>query len=416
MQSSRPYYKQLLSGFIHGSNTPEQVRELYAFIRQQPDLYEQLMNEPDILALVEEKADASAAYMPATTDQRIRERLMSGVAGEERHAKASKFRVIRNWWWAAAVLFILAAGAMFWLQRAPRQDMTVADVAPGTQKAMLTLADGSTVTLDNTGNRVIPQEGTAVQQQGGLLVYDVQRSGDRMQYNTLATPRGGQFRIQLPDGTMVWLNAASSLKYPTAFTGKERRVWVTGEAYFEVVKNTQMPFRVEMNGQTEIEVLGTHFNVSAYENEVMIRTTLLEGSVRVWMTGGERLPAGKQIRTGNASTSGSFVTMQPGQQAQITTARTGQSASPAIKLLEHVDMENTVAWKEGIFNFNGLSFEAVMRQLERWYDIEVVFEKNVPTMELIGEMSRDIPLSGVLRYLGNIGIHYRLEERKLVIL
>jgi ferric-dicitrate binding protein FerR (iron transport regulator) len=214
--------------------------------------------------------------------------------------------------------------------------------------------------------------------------------------------------LLLPDGSKVWLNAASSLRYPTVFVGNERRVEVSGEVYFEVTHDKTKPFIVSVppsfggagGGQTggakgaEIEVLGTQFNVNAYSNETAVRTTLVEGSLKV-----VNLPA-------NGHTASAVLT--PGKQAVITT-------DSRLKVAD-ADVDKAIAWKRGIFNFEDASLEEVMRQIERWYDIQVVYEKNVPDIKFGGKMSNDVSLQGLLKSLQESDVHFRLEGRKLIVL
>ncbi|WP_343305142.1 FecR domain-containing protein [Chitinophaga niabensis] len=288
---------------------------------------------------------------------------------------------------AAMVLGIIATGLYFWNRTGEKSTVdTYAknDVAPGGNKAVLILGDGSRVALDSSGNQVLRQGTIAIHQQGGQLQYDQQGTETSVSYNTLSTPRGGQFQIILPDGTKVWLNAASSLRYPTAFTGGERKVEITGEAYFEVVKNAAMPFRVKISKEATVEVLGTHFNINAYADEAAVRTTLLEGKIKVM-----------------------DVVLNPGEQAQITTG---------IQINRHVDTSAVMAWRYGLFNFEGQNLKEVMRQLSRWYDIEVIYEGTVPDIVFGGKMLRNINLSQLLKVLEDAEVHFTLEEgRKLII-
>ncbi len=301
---------------------------------------------------------------------------------------------------AAAVVILVAAGAYYLLQRKPAKQMAAAtlkgkDISPGSNKATLKLADGSTVTLDSMGKQVLYQGGTTVQQSGGQIVYVVKNNNEPLRYNTLTTPRGGQFKVKLPDGTDVWLNAASSLRYPTVFSGGERRVEVTGEAYFEVAVLPERPFRVSVNGQTEIEVLGTHFNVNAYLNEKSLQTTLLEGSVRV--------------KQGNEK-----IVLQPGQQARVQ--QQSDNITQQLTLVKDPDIEKVMAWRNGVFNFDGATLEEVMKQLERWYDIDVVYEKDIPDIRFGGELNKNINLQDLLVILEKTEVHFRLEGgRKLIV-
>jgi ferric-dicitrate binding protein FerR (iron transport regulator) len=239
------------------------------------------------------------------------------------------------------------------------------------------------------------------------------------------TPKGRQFSLLLPDGTQVWLNAASSIRYPTTFTEGQRRVEVSGEVYFEIARNTKMPFRASVNNKAEVEVLGTHFNVNAYENEEYINTTLLEGSIKV-QAGGAAQPGNNDSsqvaspdRPDPHPAQPSSVILKPGQQALMQVGETTQpamKAQPGITVVD-ADIDQVMAWKNGAFNFNGASLEEVMRQLERWYDIEVIYEKGVPDIRIGGELSRDVSLAGLLKGLKESKVRFRIEEgHRLVVL
>lgn len=269
------------------------------------------------------------------------------------------------------------------------------DISPGMAGAILTLADGRTILLDSVGNGLIAtQNGSKILLHNSELKFDDSGSAtSAVAYNTIATPYGRQFQTTLSDGTRVWLNAGSSLRFPTVFTGGERRVEISGEGYFEVTRNPAMPFRVNVNNKTEIEVLGTDFNINAYDNEASINTTLLHGSVKVKTLVG---------------TSPSAITILPGQQAQVTAGKCNIS--------NHIDLGKVMAWKNGVFNFNDATLEEVMRQLERWYNIEVVYEKGVPDLEFVGKMGRDLSLLKVLRGLEMAEVHFRLEGRRLIVM
>ncbi|MRG45474.1 DUF4974 domain-containing protein [Chitinophaga sp. SYP-B3965] len=289
--------------------------------------------------------------------------------------------------YAAAILLLVSIGTYLWW---PKNEIkTVADVAPGGTKATLTLANGTIVTLDSAGHQSIQQGKTAVLQQGGLLQYHAEDAGNEVQYNMLTTPRGGQFRIILPDGSKVWLNAASSIRYPTAFAGKERLVEITGEAYFEITHDANMPFIVAMQQGNKVEVLGTHFNVNTYPDEPNMQTTLLEGAVRISNVTGQSV-------------------LSPGQQATV-------SKNNTIRIVQTKNAAQVIAWKDGLFNFDDASLEDVMRQLSRWYDIEVVYEKGVPDIGFGGKIGRDLSLTNVLGILERAEVHFKLEEGKKLI-
>lgn len=256
-------------------------------------------------------------------------------------------------------------------------------------KAILTLANGSRVILDNANNGLIARQGnTQVNKtRQGELIYnnDSTRSSVAVpENNVVSTPNGGQYLVSLPDGSKVWLNALTSLKFPTEFSGNERVVELTGEAYFEVAKNKKMPFKVKMVNNTIIEVLGTHFNIMAYTNESSIKATLLEGSIN--------------IKKGDMSRM-----MLPGQQAniagniQLTTANTDEA----------------ISWKNGLFSFEKSDIRTVMRQIERWYDVEVVYEGGLPGNEITGYVSRNSNLSEVLKMLELSGLKMVVEGKKI---
>lgn len=315
-------------------------------------------------------------------------------------APARKVRALPRYWLrvaAAAAIIVLLGGTVLvsiFTHRKEKQVNTAiasaAIVAPGSNKAVLTLADGSTITLDSTGNQVIRQGSATIHQHSGQLQYDVQGKAAAISYNILATPQGGQYQLTLPDGTRVWLNASSSLRFPTAFDDKERNVELTGEAYFEVAKNENMPFKVVVNTMN-IEVLGTHFNVTAYNDENNITTTLLEGSVKV-----------------NNSTTG--VVLKPGQQALLNNRTEDLRVSPG-------NTEGAVAWKNGYFMFSNENIQSVMRKISRWYNVDVEYQGDVTHKALWGTISRVENISEVLRMLELTGaLHFRMEGRKVIVM
>lgn len=301
---------------------------------------------------------------------------------------------------AAAVIIPLAGlGIFLWLKQTgsigeqPRAEQAAMfDVEPGGDKAVLTLADGSQIVLDAASDGMLARQTgvEVVKLPGGQLAYRaVGGTANDLVYNTMSTPRGGQYQLHLPDGSRVWLNASSSLRFPVAFTGKERRVSLQGEGYFEVAPNADMPFTVEVNDM-EIQVLGTHFNVNAYADEAGTTTTLLEGKVRV--------------RTAKADG-----LLRPGQQARLT-------SSGAVEILSTPNQEEVMAWKNGLFFFEGADLPSIMRQLARWYDLEVYYENGkLPKRRFNGQVYRNLKLSEVLKVLELSDVHFRLEGRKLIV-
>lgn len=359
---------------------------------------DELSPETRELVLNQLRQAVTTAELSPDVLARLEARLPLILSENKQSPVISIFR--KKWFrYAGAIVIVLGVGLYFFTSNKkdssekPIVTKTPAtDVEPGKEGAILTLEDGSKMVLDSLGNGVVAtQNGTKVLLQNGQLVYEAGHSPQTViGYNTMATPKGRQFQLTLPDGSKVWLNAASSIRYPTVFAGNERKVEVTGEAYFEVVKNAASPFRVKIDEETEVEVLGTHFNVNSYDNEESINTTLLEGSVSV------KNSAGKLV-------------LKQGQQARV-------AGKEKIKLVADVDVEKVMAWKNGVFNFQDATLEEVMRQLERWYDIEIVYEKNIPTLEFYGKMGKDLSLQTVLRGLEKSNVHFRIEGRKLVVL
>ncbi|QEH43298.1 FecR family protein [Chitinophaga sp. XS-30] len=306
----------------------------------------------------------------------------------------------RRWGWAAAVLCLVGAGAALWLTRQPAvqrppvvQAPAEPDVQPGHEGAILTLADGSEIPLDSTsGGEIARQGGSKLTLGKGQLTYDAGAHGKEVaEFNTITIPRGRQFRLLLPDGSKVWLNSASSIRFPVAFTGTTREVTVTGEAYFEVTENKQLPFIVNVPGRTSLRVLGTRFNVKAYPDETVTVATLLEGRLAVAVTGGNQ------------------AILNPGQQAVMEGTQLQQRNVP--------NAEAAVAWKNGLFNFDNKKLDEVMRELARWYDLEIVYEKGIPDIMFGGEMGRNEPLSNVLLGLQDASVKFRIDtNRRLVVL
>jgi transmembrane sensor len=317
--------------------------------------------------------------------------------------KHQKSKIVRMWSIriaAASLVGVIALSTLVWfkvhLKQPTAEIKQIAksnnnDVKPGGNKAVLTLADGSIIILDEAENGELVQQGnTKVVKIDGKLNYNVsEMSTQQPMFNTITTPRGGQYQVVLPDGSQVWLNSVSSLRFPTFFNGKQRRVEITGEAYFEVAKNKEMPFIVSVNG-AEIEVLGTHFNVNAYSDESTIRTTLLEGSV-------------KFVKEGNVAI------LKPGQQSQMYL--NGQ-----LKIINDVEIEKVVAWKNGFFFFESSDFKTVSKQLSKWYDVEVVYDREIDDL-FYAKVPRSTKLSDLLKALSLTGkINFKIEGNRIIVL
>lgn len=390
--------------------------------------------------------DASAQrrhfFAQLDDEEKLREQLMLFLPGTEQateQAILAKIHDIRNagaatgaeeaivmplWkrgWvrYAAAVVLMAGGVTYFWLagnnnKPAPATStLAKTEILPGKTGAVLTLADGRQVVLDSAGNGVIAMEsGTQVILDNGKLLYDLDKEiGGKIQFNTMSTPKGRQFQVVLPDGTKVWLNAASSIRYPVAFAANERKVYVAGEAYFEVAKDMHRPFLVSVNNTADVEVLGTEFNVNAYDNERVVRTTLVNGGVRVSAQQAEP-PADGRLND---------VILKPGQQAKVLNTAAGkalQNVKNPATITDDVDIEQITAWKNGYFNFGeNVDLGEMMRQLERWYDIEVVYENGVPEKSFLGEIPRHLPLKDVLDILQRTEVSFRMEEgRRLIVL
>jgi transmembrane sensor len=386
---------QLLQGF-HDRRLPED--ELLSFLKAAGDpRFESLIGERLLAELVQLKAlpvsdEARADKVWHTIDASINSTENKG-AGVEAVPVAGRIHFLKRSWvrYAAAVIILLGIGVYGWIsnKQQPVEQVVTNDIAPGREGAILTLADGTRVILDSLGNGMVAeQHGTQVLLKDGSLSYNASNA-NAVTYNTMATPNGRQFSIQLPDGSKAWLNAASSITYPTAFIGDERPVSITGEVYFEVVKDARRPFKVKVNDNTEIQVLGTSFNVKAYAGDASINTTLLEGAVR--------LQAYERVQK-----------LVPGQQTLV-------KPNGDIELVNNADIQKTMAWKNGLFNFQDESLEEVMKQLERWYDIQVKYIGDPPRKKFFGELGRDLTLAQVIETLQEIGIQFHIEGRTLIV-
>jgi transmembrane sensor len=404
----------LLGKYSSGQATSGEVDQLITLLRTED-------HDETVVSFIENQL---TTFEPDNTEDIAfwKNRLKGGaqqITQNQEHVRpVHRVHFLRKWGWAAASIILALSLGVYLLTTKnnrtlpPADVVQAAEIAPGKNGAVLTLADGSQVVLDSLGNGVVAaQNGAQVVLKGGALAYDPNgaANGD-VAYNTMSTPKGRQFQVTLPDGTKVWLNAASSLRYPTAFTGRERKVTVTGEAYFEVAHNANLPFVVNVNDKEEVTVLGTHFNINAYENEKAIHTTLLQGSVKVgsrqWAVGsGEKAEGSRQ----KAETKEQSVVLKPGE--QVSLSHTSQLSQPI-----PVQTGEVIAWKNGLFNFEGASLGEIMRQLERWYDIEVSYEKGIPNVEFEGKMTRDVPLSDLLSMLERSDIHFKVEGRKLIVL
>lgn len=329
-----------------------------------------------------------------------------GLTGEEieklmRKIEMPKPAIVKSIFWrriaiAASIILTLGAGSYFIFFNKGKQSEIVKTtlpndiIAPTATKAIITLANGQIVLLDSlhSGTLAIQGNVNVLKTADGQIVYN--GSATTIEYNSLFNPRGSKVQpLTLSDGTKVWLNSESSIRFPTAFTGNERNVEITGEAYFEVAHEVARPFIVkDVNRGTAIQVLGTHFNVDTYSDEPAMKVTLLEGSVKV--------VKGTTINI-----------LKPGQQAQV---------GATVKIISTVDIDEVMAWKNGRFQFNKASLQEVMRQLARWYDVEIVYEGKIAPQQFGGKMQRDLKLSEVLDGLAKSQVHFRIEGKKVVVM
>ncbi len=383
---------ELLKKHKEGTASKEEVEFLHAYY----DLFDA---KEDVLAAMD-PADIAALK------QSIRAGIDEQIAVTE-PAIVRSISTRYKWLAAASVLLLFSIATFVFISRKPanetasvKNESTVApavnDIAPGTNQAVLTLADGTVIALDDKANGVISEQQGAVVKKAadGHVLYASNEKAAAV-INTISTPNGGQYRLTLADGTNVWLNAASSITFPTAFTGATREVKITGEAYFEVAKDKQHPFKVISENQV-IEVLGTHFNVNTYNDEPAEKTTLLEGSVRVTRKSKDNKETATKI-------------LVPGQQSLLY-------RSKASIRVQSADTEEAVAWKNGYFKFDRVDIQTIMRQVARWYNVEIEYRGGISDDVFVGKIARSENVSGVLRILALSKIKTAVEGRKIIVI
>jgi len=375
MERDEKKFRALLQKYNQGICTQEEIAWLESWYLQ--------LNEKDKASLSRTELDEERSAIWAAVENQTHEitstKLWPRIAA------------------AASVLLVLGTGLFFYkadqapsMPKLAKTSIYKNDIAPGGVKATLTLADGRKITLDGAKNGALAQETgiTITKAADGQLIYTVSdsKSKNAFAFNTISTPKGGQYQVRLPDGTEVWLNAASSLKFPVSFSNsKQRKVELEGEAYFEVAHNKQQPFIVKTNRQ-DVEVLGTHFDVKSYADEPVTKTTLLEGSVRL-----------------NGSTM-----LKPGQQ--------GLSKGNSLNV-KQVDVDEELDWKNKQFILNDEDLQVVMRRLARWYDVEVVYEGEPADVQFVGVVSSTRNISGVLKLMERTGkVHFKIEGKKITVL
>ncbi|MEI3797690.1 MULTISPECIES: FecR family protein [unclassified Chitinophaga] len=381
-------FQSLMDKYLTNSITATEKELLFAMIRSRQHL-------PVLEKVVD---DALGTPIEVTEDIALREEIFAYIKAQNQPMK--KISPWPRYAAAAAILLLIGTGAYYWLQPPSKVPAPAAGyistAKPGANKAILILADGSSIALDSSGKQQLQQGGTSIHQQGSQLKYEVQSSTPGVSYNVLRTPRGGQFQVTLPDGTKAWLNAASSVRYPTAFTGKERRIEITGEVYLEVSPFNagaaeNMPF-VVVSAHQQVTVLGTHFNINAYEEEGATSTTLITGKVRV------------SAQSGNAG-----VILAPDQQA-VTTHNGAITTIP----VRQVETSKVIAWKNGYFDFEEERLTVVLRLLSRWYNVDFEADPAMLNLKFSAVISRSSQISDVLSLLSATGaVKFREEGNKI---
>lgn len=397
MQNS--HIHNLVRAFLDNQLSETEQQEFYALLHDpaQRELlaekFMELSGDPDLEIPFDE------ALRPVLNAVMQTDRVPASIVEMQAPAKS------KRWIWAAAsVVLLVMAGAYFLFtgkqkETTPQQPVAAVNVHPGKDGAVLTLADGSRMLLDSLADGVIAhQQGTDLVMKNKELAYESKKvAAAQTAFNTISTPRGRQYQFQLPDGTAVWLNAGSSITFPTSFSGKERQVKVTGEVYFEVAKRngangSRMPFIVNVDvpdRNMDIIVLGTHFNVNAYADEPQVRTTLLEGSIKLKKNNEEYL-------------------MMPGQQARL-------QSNGTYRIMDNINVEEILAWKEGYFYFDHTDLQTVMRQLSRWYDVSVEYRGDIPDLKFVGEIPRSAQLEQVFQILGKTRLRFTVENKKIIV-
>jgi ferric-dicitrate binding protein FerR (iron transport regulator) len=371
----------LLDKYINGQATSQEI-----------GLLEEYYKRLDALSQLEHSEKEEEAVRQVML-QNINSRIAADQETEQQVRQLRPRRSFLKWYAAASIVFILSAGSYFFLhkEKPTQQIAQLRDIAPGKNTATLTLANGQKIILSNASTgQIAKQAGVNINKTAnGQVVYTIAENNDveANQFNTLSTAKGETYKVNLPDGTQVWLNAASSLTYPARFTGTDRKVTLAGEGYFEVAKDKAHPFKVATD-QQEVTVLGTHFNVNAYKNESATKTTLLEGSVKV-------------------SSGNNNQIIKPGQQATLN--------SNSIKV-QDIDTELATAWKNNKFIFDGDDIQYILRMVERWYNVEIEYRGPISKEKFYGAVSRYENVSEVLKTLDYDGkVHLKIEGRKIIV-
>lgn len=398
MEKNEDYYRQLLEKWMRAELTRHEANEILDYLKtddssrlllkKMQEVFKQSMDQP--------------VTIPNDISERVQNELLKKIGDApviEIPARNRRFNWLRI---AAAALIVIGLGSVTYFtlfKKSTKNEFTETtlpvekdnDVEAGSNKAVLTLADGTRIELDEKAKGSLLKRGdVSVTNAEGQLIYENKSTIPvKVEYNSLTSARGQSYSLVLADGSKLWLNAASSVRFPTAFTGNERRVEITGEVYFDVAKDATRPFHVKVKDM-DIEVLGTQFNINSYTDEATINTTLIEGSVKV------------------SSGINDMVRLSPGQQAQFSTPG-------SLKVMKNVNVDEIVAWKNGYFHFENADLRSILRQFSRWYDIEVVFEGELKNRTFLAIVSRKSSLSNVLKMLNANDVKFRIEGKKLIV-
>ena len=398
MHSSNARLSYLFNSYYNKTATKQEIEELFQLLHTTSD--------DELAAVISEAWDSlqiEESLFKSDKSLEILKRILPAGAAvnnleeEDIVNNGMKWSSIFSKSLAAAILIFISVGTYFWLRPASEPKAKIVsnvfhDAPPGGNRATLTLANGKIIILDSAQNGIIVKMANfeVNKTKDGQLVYQViENNTKKSGLNTLSTPRGGQYQVVLPDGSKVWLNAASSIKFPSVFKGKIREVELKGEAYFEVAKNAAMPFKVK-SAHAQIEVLGTHFNVRAYDDEKAMKTTLVEGAVK--------------ISSGNLTN-----VLKPGDQAVL-------KGGNGMKVINDVDADVETAWKDGLFQFKDASIEEIMRQAALWYNLKISFEGEIPQRYFTGKISRNVKASEFLNMLKYTGVKFRIESGNIIVI
>jgi outer membrane lipoprotein-sorting protein len=379
-------YQELAKKWLDNTITPDEKAEFAAWYNAGQD------TPVEIPSAFAENEDA------------LRERILNKINQDIKQGNGRIKKIIPRWLSIAAAIILFAGCFMYYYVHTHRPAISHSlahqknpiknDVNPGGNKAVLTLSNGAKINLNDVKNGVLASQGQTVlkKDKDGRIIYETpaNKAVDSSSiYNTITIPKGGQFQVVLSDGSKVWLNSASSITFPTAFSKTERRVTITGEVYFEIAKNKHLPFRVVAGKQT-VEVLGTHFNINAYADENTIKTTLIEGSVKV-------------------SADAQSAILKPNQQSSVLNRGTDKIS------ISTVDTDDVLAWKNGNFQFEKAEIPLIMREASRWYDVDIKYEGEMPKRRFTGSISRNVNLSELLKMLKYTGINFKIEGKTIIV-